>query len=202
MVWIKDRPFMDILIDYIAKFGFRRFILCTGYKADFIKRYYQDRNLPLTIVFSEEKNPLGTAGAIKNASSLVKSNTMLVFNGDSFCKADLNKFVDFHFAKNAEASIVLSKLKDNEDYGAVRLGPSGIITSFNEKSKQDGFTNAGIYFFKKSTLDMIPDGVKFSVEYDLFPKLVGLGFFGYKTKAIVTDIGTPQRYKEARLSIK
>jgi len=41
MAEINQRPFLDILIDYVSNYGFKRFILCTGHMADVIKDYYQ-----------------------------------------------------------------------------------------------------------------------------------------------------------------
>ena len=41
MAEIEGRPFLDILIDHLAKYGATHFILCTGYKGNFIKRYYE-----------------------------------------------------------------------------------------------------------------------------------------------------------------
>ena len=43
MVDIQGRPFLDIIIDYIASFGFKRFILCSGYKADVIAEHYKKK---------------------------------------------------------------------------------------------------------------------------------------------------------------
>ncbi len=119
---INGRAFLDILIDYIGSFGFKRFILCTGYKADLIREYYKDRSTNLKIIFSEEKRPLGTAGAIKNAQGLIKSSPFLVLNGDSLCKLNLKKFIDSYFQKKALFSIVLVQAKQASEYGVVSLG--------------------------------------------------------------------------------
>ena len=43
MAKIGNRHLLDILIDYVSGFGFRRFILCLGYMGDIIKRHYQKR---------------------------------------------------------------------------------------------------------------------------------------------------------------
>ena len=67
MVEINGSPFLDILIHYVAGYGFTRFILCTGYRSDLIKRYYKDKRTGFTVLISNEERPLGTAGAIKNA---------------------------------------------------------------------------------------------------------------------------------------
>ena len=108
MAKIKHRPFLSILIDFIASYGFRRFILCTGYKADIIEGYYSQRYNNLSIEFSREEKPLGTGGAIKNAENYIKSSPFLVVNGDSFCKINLREFVSFHFKKDSLISIAVN----------------------------------------------------------------------------------------------
>ena len=93
---INGRSFLDILIGYVSGFGFKRFILSVGYKADYIKDYYKNNRFSFEILFSRENEPLGTAGGVKQAENLVQSNPFLVMNGDSFCPVDLLQFLDFH----------------------------------------------------------------------------------------------------------
>lgn len=204
LVEINGKPFLDILIDYLANFGFKRFILCIGYLGQNIKQYYQNYHSSLKILFSEEKNPLGTAGAIKNAEPLIKSNPFLVLNGDSLCRINLYEFLNFYIRKKALFSIALTKAKRASDYGAVSLSPSQQILSFNEKVKQKHscFINAGIYIFKNRVFSMIPDKENFSLEYDLFPKIIHKEFYGYVTEEKVIDIGTPARLRNAKAILK
>ena len=199
MAEIGDRPFLDILIDYLVDFGFRRFILCISHKGSYIKKYY-DKAGPLNILFSYERIPLGTAGAIKNAETIIKSSPFLVLNGDSLCKIDFDKFINFFFKKKAKFSLVLVKTKQTGPYGVVRLGSRQEVTGFYEKKKTKGkiFINAGVYLFDKGIFSIIPYRRNFSLEYDLFPKIINKGFYGYRTKARLIDIGTPARYRRAQ----
>ena len=206
MARIGNRFFLDILIDYTAAFGFRRFILCIGYLGDLLKQYYQSRKLPFEVVFSEEKALLGTAGALKNARGCIRSSHFLVINGDSICRVDLKDFLGFHICKNALISIVLTAIsRDGKEYGVVRLGDFDRISGFNEKplKAKGNLVSAGIYLFQKEALGLIPLNKEYSLEKDLFPKVINKNFYGYITKEEVVDIGTPQRYRKAkeRLSI-
>lgn len=200
MALINERPFLDILIDFIAGFGFRRFILCIGYFGDVIKQYYQNRKSSFEIVFSEEKKPLGTGGALKNAGSLIQSSSFLLVNGDSFCQVDLRKFLGFHIDKNALVSMVLSNMDAPLGYDTVTLGDSQRITKFNTKvkRKENHFVNAGIYLFQQEALSLIPPHKKFSLEKDFFPKILNKKFYGFVIKEKFIDIGTPERYKQAK----
>lgn len=202
MADINSRPFLAILIDYIAGFKFKRFILCVGYMGHVIREYYENRmsNIrDLTLLFSEEKELLGTAGAIKNAEALIRSNPFLVVNGDSFCRMDTRKFLDFHIKKKSSLSIALGLPEKEADYGNVALGSEEYIISFDEKAKSDtgNFLNAGVYLFNSDVLELIPPKISYSLEYDLFPRSIDNGIYGFITGEKVIDIGTPERYEKA-----
>jgi len=197
MAEINKKPFLDILLDYISTFGFKRFIFCVGYMADVIKSYYANRN-QLEIIFSVEDMPLGTGGAIKKAQRFIHSNPFLVVNGDSLCKVDLSEFYHFHVEKNALLSMVVVESKSTGDYGLLSLDNTQRVVSFDEKGKGGGaLVNAGIYLFDKQVFSLMPSDIKFSLEYDLFTKLVGGKFYGCKMRGKLIDIGTPERFKQA-----
>ncbi len=201
MLKIKGRPFLDILISYIASFGFRRFILCVGYKAKVIRDYYNKKNASLEILFSQESKALGTGGAVRAAYRFIQSPFFLITNGDSLCKVNLKRFIDFHFKKRSFLSIVITKCKEISQYGLIKLDKSQRIISFQEKTDSSGgyFVNAGIYIFKKSSLVYFPKNSFFSLEEDYFPKVVKeKEVYGYKTNKPLIDIGTIRRYQLAK----
>ena len=200
MAEINDRPFLDILVDYVARYGFTRFILCTGFKGDLIRRHYETKRSGLVFLISEEKIPLGTAGAIKNAESFIESDTFIVLNGDSLCEIDIKDFLSFHIRKRALISIVLTTIKNSMDFGVVRLDRHQKIIGFSEKVMMhgDGLVNTGIYFFDRKILKEIPSGGKRSLEYDIFPKILNKGVYGYVTEKKFVDIGTPERLEMAK----
>lgn len=200
MADIRGRPFLDILIDYVSSYEFRRIILCTGYMSSSVREYYQKETDDVEIVFSNETEPLGTGGAIKNAKALIRSNPFLVMNGDSFCAADLYRFVDFHHKMNALLSIVLTHSDKTSDYGSVVFNSSYRITSFSEKVSCPGKSNinAGIYLMNKDIFSHMPQKKRFSLEYDVFPDIARGSCFGFVTEMQLTDIGTPERYHVAQ----
>lgn len=200
MAKIKHRPFLSILIDFIASYGFRRFILCTGYKADIIERYYRQRYNNLIIEFSREEKPLGTGGAIKNAENYIKSSPFLVANGDSFCKINLKEFVDFHFKKSALISIAVTKTDICDDYGTINIDDSHRIIEFNEKVKgyENSLINAGFYLLQREAFSLMPKKNNFSIERDFFPKIIKKNLYAFETKEGLIDIGTPERYEKAK----
>lgn len=201
MAEINDHPFLDILIDYVSDYGFKRFILCTGYKGDVVRKYYETKNSQAVFLFSEEKEALGTGGAIKNAEPLIQSNVVLVMNGDSFCNLNMLDFLNYHDSKKAFASIALVKKEKPLDCGVVRIDGNGRITGFHEKVKTNDMSlvNAGVYLFSKEVLSLIPAHKNYSLEFDLFPALVqNKAVYGFFTNQPLIDIGTPERYELAK----
>ena len=198
---IGERAFLDILIDNLIMQGFKNIILCVGYLKERIKRHY-GKNHDYTITFSEEEEPLGTGGALKNAKTLIRSNPFMVLNGDSICNVDFRSFIDFHIEKEAFVSIVLVRSNTAEDYGSVILDGSQRITAFNEKvaggSRSENIINAGLYLMEKDIFSYMPMQSKFSLEYDLFPKIVDNRCYGFLTEGEFIDIGTPERYEKAK----
>lgn len=200
MAQINEKPFLDIIINLFKNSGFKRFILCTGHKAEFISDYYAQLEDDVEIVISKENEPLGTAGAVKNAEDLIRSQTFMVVNGDSFCPVKLNELLAFHIRKKASLSITVVESDKTKEVGLIKLDESFRIRQFSEKTKVSGkaFTNAGIYIFEKQILSNMPKGKKISLEYDIFPCLVDSRCYGFVTNQGLIDIGTPERLKKAR----
>ncbi|MGZ3606711.1 MAG: nucleotidyltransferase family protein [Syntrophales bacterium] len=199
LINVAGRPFIDILMDDLLRYGLKRFILSVGYLREQIKSHFSKTDL--LVEFSEEDVPLGTGGAIEKAAAYTRSSSFLVLNGDSICRADLLKFFNFHIEKNGIVSMVLAKPLPGEDYGIVEMDESQRITRFAEKTKSGpaSLVNAGIYFMKKDILSRMPGRDAFSLEHELFPKIVHLGCYGFPTESPLIDIGTPERLERANL---
>ncbi len=197
---VKGIPFLDLLLKNISSQGFRRVILCTGYKAEVIEAHYQKSKLDLEIVFSREETPLGTGGAFKLAQSKIQSPLFLGLNGDCFCSVLFRDFILFHQEKKARGSLVLTRAEEKGDFGSVVINPQGEIMSFQEKANlaSSPFVSVGIYCFEKTIFDWMPSKNSFSIEHDLFPSLIGKSFYGFVTEKKFLDIGTPDRYDRAQ----
>lgn len=195
---IKDKPFLDILIENLREGGFNNILLCIGYLGKQIKEHFNYKK-DFNLIFSEEEVPLGTGGAIKNAIPLIKSNTFMVMNGDSIIDLNVKNFIDYHVNKKALISMVLTRSNNTGDYGTVILDKSERILSFDEKidTVRESLINAGVYLMQKEVFSYMPEEDNFSLEYDLFPRLVKEKCYGFITENEVIDIGTPERYNKA-----
>lgn len=200
MAEINRQPFLDILIDYFCGFGLRRFVLCTGYMSKLIQNHYSQKKGSLEFVVSDEQTALGTAGSVKNAERFIQSEPFLVTNGDSFCPVNLAELYDFHLSRQALMSMAVVESEETTDSGLVTLDSLQRIIGFEEKKAKarTGYINAGIYLFQKNFLSLIPENTKYSLEYDLFPRLTNLDSFAFVSYEELIDIGTPERYERAR----
>jgi D-glycero-alpha-D-manno-heptose 1-phosphate guanylyltransferase len=189
---VHGRPFLDYQIGYLRNFGFKKFVLSTGFRAQVIEDYYAVRP---EIKFIREDKPLGTGGAIMN---FVRNNTtgqVLALNGDTLFLMDYYDMIKFSSAKNGRTTIALKHASDNSRYGSVRLDSESRIATFSEKSKDarnGGLINAGIYLFDVSQLADLAVPEVCSLEHDIFPLMLKSGIFGFNTEADFIDIGTPE----------
>jgi D-glycero-alpha-D-manno-heptose 1-phosphate guanylyltransferase len=198
MAEVNGRPFLDMTIEHASGCGFSHFVFCTGYMGDFIEAYYSGIDGPFRISLSQEKRPLGTAGAVKNTEHLIESDPFIVMNGDSFCPIDLREFYKFHKDKGAEVSMVVTRMEGAGDYGTIQVDEAGRIEGYEEKTGKGAYVNAGIYCMDKKILSTIPADKVCSLERDVFPALVPRRFYAFVTAFDFIDIGTPDRYREAK----
>jgi NDP-sugar pyrophosphorylase family protein len=200
MVDINGRPFLEYILDQIKLWGGRRVVLCTGYLGHQILSKLGNSYRDVQIVYSEEKSPMGTGGALRLASPLFHSESVLVINGDSYCKADLISFLEWHLLKDARATLLLVESNDTRRYGKVEVDGNGRILGFEEKteSKGSGWINAGVYLFRQGFIKDIPAERPVSLEREIFPSWIGRGIYGYKSDAPFIDIGTPESCQAAK----
>jgi len=195
---IAGKPFLIRLFNQLGAAGIRKVVLCTGYLAEQIKSTVGEQFGSLRIHYSQETQPLGTAGSLRLALPLLDSDPVLVLNGDSYCSVDLSSFLEWHTQKKAVGSVLLAPCSDVSRFGCVTCLPGGQISHFSEKGTTGaGWINAGVYLLSKRLLLAIPEGRQVSLEYEIFSTWVGLGLFGYSEGGAFLDIGTPENYAKA-----
>jgi len=201
---IGDQPFLEILIDYIASQGGRRFILCVGHGSDAVEDYFKNKYRDREIIFSREEAPLGTGGAIKQGSRHVKTDLFLALNGDCFCVVDYKHLIADHKKNKAQATLAVTSVPDAREYGTIDFGPGGEIRAFKEKQPENksDYINTGTYCFDRNVFSLVDTPDKFSIEYDFFPHLVGKDFYAFVVENRFIDIGTPERYSWAQEHLK
>lgn len=200
---IHDKPFLDILLAQLEAFEMiSKVILAVGYRADQVVSYYKNRP---NITFSTETSPLGTGGALKKAIEEVSSEDVLVCNGDSFLDYSLVEMRQHYQAADADITMACCKVEEASRYGQVDFDvESGRILEFKEKSTKmvAGWINGGVYLMKRDILRDFPSDHPFSLEQELFPKLLKKRMFSYPTAGLFIDIGTKESYLQAQEILK
>jgi NDP-sugar pyrophosphorylase family protein len=195
---ISGRPYLAYLLDWLRRFGAARVVLGLGYQAqavvDSLKSGTASRH-DLVVDTVVEPRPLGTAGAVRFARESLRTDPVLVMNGDSFADADLCKFVEHHRSMKAKATLLCAEVDDAGRYGRVELDQAGRIHGFIEKDP--GFhgsnpVSAGVYLFSAALLDEIAAGNATSLERDVFARAPAGSLAAFTGRFAFIDIGTPE----------
>ncbi len=196
---VRGRPFLAYLLDQLETYGIRYVVLCTGHSGKQVLSTFGDTYRCLQLVYSQESSPLGTAGALRLALPLIKSDVFLAMNGDSFCEANLRTFWTWHCAQGSNATLLLTRVSDTKRYGRVTVDTDGRVLKFDEKDDNDkpGWINAGIYLIKRQLIQAIPESGTVSLEKEILPAWIGQGLLGFRSKSHFIDIGVPETYKVA-----
>ncbi len=121
------------------------------------------KRLGITITFSHEKEPLGTAGPLALARDILYSNSepFFVINSDVICEFPFNEMVAYHKSHGRVGTIVVTRVDEPSKYGVVVYDEgTGKIDKFVEKPQEyvGNKINAGMYIFTPTVLDRIQVG--------------------------------------------
>jgi mannose-1-phosphate guanylyltransferase len=200
VVPVLNRPAMEYTFAYLRQYGIEDIILAMNYLPDVIQDCFGDgRRCGVRLTYCLEKEPLGTAGAVKNAA-LFLDGTFLVLNGDVFTDLDLTDMLAFHSEKKAKATISLTWVDDPSAFGVVETDSHQKVKRFIEKPPLAEATtrwiNAGTYILEPEVLKYIPANTHYMFERGLFPALLEAGepVYGYPYRGSWLDMGTPGNY--------
>lgn len=171
-----DRPVMEHSIKLLAKHGITDIIVTTSYLAKDIMRYFGNGSRwGVSIRYSIENEPMGTAGAVKLVQAMI-SETFVVVSGGAITDADLTVAITAHKSASPIATILLDRADDPTQFGVVDCDESGRVTRFVEKPKSaDASANtvsSGIYLLEPEALSSIPYNTVQDFALNLFPRLL------------------------------
>jgi mannose-1-phosphate guanylyltransferase len=197
MLPIANRPFLEHQVEHLRRHGVDRVILACGYRPDAIRAHFGD-----ALEYVVEPEPLGTGGAIAFAGRGLEE-AFVVANGDVLTDLDLTALHRLHRDRGARMTLALHAVDDPSRYGVVVTAADDSVRAFVEKpapGQVDAVTiNAGTYVVEPDVLELIPAGRAVSVEYEVFPLLVGAGLYARRFDGAWRDIGTPTSYLAANL---
>jgi D-glycero-alpha-D-manno-heptose 1-phosphate guanylyltransferase len=199
MAPVGAHPFLYYLLQYLHRQGIQHVVLSLGYKSEQVIDWCESANLPLSISFAIEEEPLGTGGAIMLAQQYLKGDACFITNGDTFFEVALADLYSFHILKQSALTLALKPMQKFERYGSVQLDENGLITAFLEKQFcPEGLINGGIYLTSAQYLRSLQLPSQFSFEKEVLEKQQ---LYGYVSDTYFIDIGIPADYEKVQTDL-
>jgi glucose-1-phosphate cytidylyltransferase len=178
MVPIGNHPILWHIMRSYSRHGFKRFVLCLGYKAEVIKSYFlayssmnsdftvdlktnnvtvhsvdHDQDWEVTLAFTSERAMTGSRIAQAAERYLGEEEDLAVTYGDGLTDADLRKEFEFHL-RHGKTGTVLG-VNPPSRFGELKLREDRVI-EFDEKPEfSHSWINGGYFFFKRAFLSYL-----------------------------------------------
>ena len=178
MIEIGGMPILWHIMKEYAYYGHTEFIICAGYKQEYIKEWFANyflHNSDVSFDFRNGKDEMKvyeshlepwkvtvvdtgydtmTGGRIKRIQKYIGDEPFFMTYGDGVCDVDINKLLDFHKSHGKLAT--LTAVKQAQDKGVLNIGGDNAVKSFREKNLADGAPiNAGYMVLQPEVFDMI-----------------------------------------------
>lgn len=196
-----NKPMIIHQIEALKAAGVSEVVLAINYQPEvmmgFIKEW--EEKLGVKIVCSQENEPMGTAGPLALARKILDDGSghpFFVLNSDVICHYPLKDMLEFHVARDAEATILVTKVDDPSKYGVVVIDEYGQVQRFVEKPKDfvGDKINAGIYVLSPSVLNRI-ELKPTSIEREVFPHVAADNkLYAFTLGGYWMDVGQPKDY--------
>jgi len=209
---VANRAFLEYQVAQLKSAGAEEIVFAANYLADRIESHFGDGSrFGVRMRYAVEKEPLGTAGAIRNAVEGLAPMRAIVFNGDILTDFDIGALVQIHSERQAQVSLTLHRVRRPHPYGVIQIANDGRVLAFIEPSEQqkraadrgepmeeEDFINAGIYIIEPETLTRIPLR-PCSIEREFYPQILaeGVPVYGAVGHGFWLDIGRPAQYQQA-----
>jgi NDP-sugar pyrophosphorylase family protein len=204
MLPVLGRPLISYLLDLLRQHGVREVAINLHHcPAPLVSYVREGQQFGLRIVYSHEERLLGSAGAVRRLASFWGNEPFFVVYGDVLTNLNLSALLRFHRRRDAAVTVALYRPEALHECGVARLDEDSRVIEFVEKPPADStpspWASAGVYVVDPAVLDHVPDETPFDFGYDLLPRLLNAGapVYGYRSEALVLDIGVPQRYRRA-----
>lgn len=179
MIEIGGMPILWHIMNEYAYYGHTEFIICAGYKQEYIKEWFANyflHNSDVTFDYRNGKNAMivhqtkmepwkvtvvdtgyntMTGGRIKRIQKYVGNEPFLMTYGDGVCDVEINKLVEFHESHAKLATLTAVKMA--QDKGVLDI-EGGAVKSFREKNMADGAPiNAGYMVLQPEIFNYLTD---------------------------------------------
>lgn len=178
---VVNKPVIERQMLLLKAAGVKEIVLAVSVLADALKNYFKDGSkLGIKIHYTDEKHPMGTAGAIKLAESYLKGDNFFMLNGDVILNFDFKDMLNKHKKYGGIGTIASRIIEDPTRYGVLIVDGSEKILRFLEKSEynppadeknQPMPINAGVYILEPDIFSYIEPKKKFLLSWKYFRSL-------------------------------
>ncbi|MCB5288377.1 MAG: NTP transferase domain-containing protein [Candidatus Cloacimonetes bacterium] len=195
---IGEKAVLEIQIEHLRANGFNHIYLATNYKSAYIENFFGNGSkYGVELTISKEEIPLGTAGPVKLLEDQL-TEPFLVMNGDILTQLSYKKLYEFASNNDSLLTICTKEIVTPFQFGNIHT-EGDFVTGIEEKPNIRTNILAGIYIFKPSILDLIPDGEYFGMD-SLIKKMIDLKLpiTHYPIEEYWLDIGQVKDYELAQ----
>jgi mannose-1-phosphate guanylyltransferase/mannose-1-phosphate guanylyltransferase/phosphomannomutase len=220
---VLNRPIVAWIAELLSSHGFGDVITNVSYLPEQIRDVLADGSgFGLQITYSEESEPLGTAGGVgKVRDFLSETDSFLIISGDALTDIDLGEMRTAHEAnveRGGIATLATKRVEDTTQFGVAITDDEGRIQGFQEKPEPaealSDLANCGIYMFRKEIFEHFPapdhkspagddDQPTGFVDWamDVFPSLLDgdVPFYSHEIDAYWNDIGSVGEFVQGNL---
>ncbi len=167
MVKIGNKPIISHIIEYYQKFGFKEFIICSGYKKNIIKNYFKNNKNIKTVDTGLHSQSGARIKLIKK--HIGSDENFFMTYGDGVSDIDIKKLLLFHNKHRKIAT--LSAVRPLPRFGHLTIKNKKVI-KFKEKDKvSEGWINGGFFVLNKDVFKYINNNKDCIFERDPLVKL-------------------------------
>jgi mannose-1-phosphate guanylyltransferase / phosphomannomutase len=207
LVPVVNRPILWHVLRLLRRHGITESHITLHYLADQVTTAISAfGDLGLSINYSFEDKPLGTAGSVKLLEKELKQSFMVI-SGDVMTDFDLSELIGFHKKTGATVTIGLARVQNPLEYGVVLTDEQGRVTKFLEKPGWgevfSDTVNSGIYIIEPEVLNLVDADRPFDFSKELFPRLLRAGepIYAKALDGYWCDVGMPSQYLGAHHDI-
>jgi len=157
LVEIGGRPIVWHVVQIYLTHGFRRFVLCTGFKSELIEGFVADEQWPggadVQCVDTGLDTPTG--GRVLQAARSIGGIQFCATYADGVSDVDLRSVLEFHRAHGATATMTV--VRPELQFGVAELNGDDSVRGFIEKPRSDHWINGGFFCFQPNVIDVLEE---------------------------------------------
>jgi len=154
LVEVGGRPILWHVMASYARYGFRNFILCLGYKGGMIEHYFHEQPAPpgWNIHFAETGPDTMTGGRLHRVRHLITADRFMLTYADGLSDVNIPELLTFHTKHGGLATV--TGVRPPSQFGFLALNGDR-VARFAEKPKPDSYINGGFFVFDRKFLDLV-----------------------------------------------